>query len=389
MSDTPIQPRVPPGVQQALLERLLGTRSHDRAALEAGHRDLLAASPELARVLLRWLASHDPEAPMLSVGLAVLGVSGDPVNRRLVAELLDRVPLGTVADTVDYIHGWYVDRRHTRLSRKRFQDEMTQAYEATAGAVRESVAAESAQDASFQAGDILVTLGTYDKVQQVLDHLQLPYRTTPCNVVHELPLRADCVLIVNCPGQFTAEDLEAIRRFVLVGGTLITTDWALQTTVEPAFPGTIQYNQRPTSDDVVAVSWLHPDSPYTRGVEVPGQTISWWLEGQSYPIRVLDPRVTVLVRSEEMGRKYGEDPLVVTFAYGEGRVFHLTSHYYLQRSQGDKSVKDQKPTAAAGQPAVLAEALASGLQTHQLAAAYSSMRLLANILFHSRRQCGI
>jgi hypothetical protein len=387
MPDTPIPPRVPPGMQQALLERLLGTRSHDRAALQAGHRELLAASPELSRRLLRWLARHDPEAPLLSVGLAVLGVSGDPLNRRLVADLLGQIPLGTVADAVDYLHGWYVDRRHTRLGRQRFQDEMAQAYEATAGVVRASLS-EVARDAPFQSGDVLVTLGTYDKVQQVLDHLQLPYRTTPCNVIHELPLRADQVLIVNCPGQFGAEDLETIRRFVLVGGTLITTDWALQTTVEQAFPGTIQYNRRPTGDDVVAVSWVHPDSPYTRGVEVPGQTISWWLESESYPIRVLDPRVTVLVRSQEMGRKYGEDPLVVTFAYGEGRVFHLTSHYYLQRSQGDKASKDVEP-AAGQQAGVLGEALPSGLQTHQLAAAYSSMRLLANILLHSRRQYGI
>src|SRR5262249_24449768 len=145
------------------------------------HRDLLAASPELSRLLLRWLAQNDPEAPILSVGLAVLGVSGDPANRRQVADLLGRVTLGTVAEAVDYMHGWYVDRRHTRLGRQRFQDEMPRAYEATAGVVRESLS-EVAQDAPFQSGDVLVTLGTYDKVQQVLDHLQLPYRTTPCNV---------------------------------------------------------------------------------------------------------------------------------------------------------------------------------------------------------------
>jgi len=70
----------------------------------------------------------------------------------------------------------------------------------------------------------------------------------------------------------------------------------------------------------VPVSWVRPDSPWTRGVEVPGQTINWWLEGSSYPIRVLDPRVEVLVRSEEMGKRYGETPLVITFGYGEGRV---------------------------------------------------------------------
>jgi hypothetical protein len=100
--------------------------------------------------------------------------------------------------------------------------------------------------------------------------------------------------------------------------------------------------------------------------------------------------VTVLVRSTEMGRKYGEDALVVTFDYGEGTVIHLTSHYYLQRSQGDKSAK------AGG--AVVSEALgakllhASGaeqLGAERLSAAYSSMRLLGNILYESRRKCGV
>ena len=38
------------------------------------------------------------------------------------------------------------------------------------------------------------SVGEYDRVQQVLDHLQLPYRTVPCQVVEGLPLRADQVL---------------------------------------------------------------------------------------------------------------------------------------------------------------------------------------------------
>src|SRR5262249_49564838 len=160
-------------------------------------------------------------------------------------------------------------------------------------------------------GEILLTLGQYDKVQQVLDHLQLPYRTLPCGVVEDLPLRADQVLIVNCPGQFSPAGLEAVRLFVARGGPPITTDCALGTTVQRAFPGRVEYTGSPTADDVVPVSWVHPDHPFTRGVEVSGQTISWWLEGSSYPIRILDPRVTVLVRSREMGKRYREDPLVV------------------------------------------------------------------------------
>ncbi|CEF49292.1 unnamed protein product [uncultured bacterium] len=372
----PIQPTVPPGVQQDLLERLLGTRTRDLAAVEAAHRDLIAANPDLHRRLLSYLAASEPDSPLLSVGLAVLATGPDKQGRRFVARLLETLPVVAVADTVDYIQGWYVDRTHTRRERRRFRDEMTPAYEATADAVRREVEQQAGPaPQNYRGGEILVTIGQFDKVQQVLDYLQLPYQTIPCDMVEKLPLRADQVLIVNCPGQFDTAGLEKVRLFVAGGGTLVTTDWALQTTVQQAFSGTVEYNGRSTADDVVPVSWVHPDSPYTRGVETPGQTISWWLEGASYPIRILNDRVTVLVRSDEMGKRYGEDPLVVTFGYGEGRVFHLTSHYYLQRSQGDKTAK--------------AVDKATGMSEAQAAAAYSSMRLLANILYESRRLCGV
>jgi hypothetical protein len=383
----PIPPSVPPAGQQELLDRLLGTRVRDRAQVESAHRDLLAASPELHRQLLRWLAAHEPDSQHLSVGLAVLSTEADPAGRRFVADLIATLPMATVAETVDYIHGWYVDRTLTRRARTRFQDEMTRAYEATAGIVRQEL--EGGQAEEFRGGEILVTLGQYDKVQQVLDHLQLPYQTLPCAIVETLPLRADQVLIINCPGQFSQAALEAIRLFVARGGSLITTDWALETTVQRAFPGTIEYTGNSTADDVVPVSWIHPDHPFTRGVEVPGRTISWWLEGSSYPIRILDQRVTVLIRSQQMGNRYGEDPLVVTFDYGEGTVVHLTSHYYLQRSQGDKSAKAAGPVESQLGQQIVAQAAAGGLSGSQLSAAYSSMRLLANILYECRRKCGV
>jgi hypothetical protein len=380
---------VPLALQQDLLERLLGTRVRDQGAVEAAHRDLLVASPDLHRRLLRWLAAHEPDSAHLSVGLAVLSTGPDPAGRRFAARLVEKLPVRTIADVVDYVHGWYVDRTLRKRERKRFQDEMTRAYEATAGLVQEALREQSGvRPDEFRGGEILVTLGEYDKVQQVLDHLSLPYETLPCQKVAGLPLRADQVLIINCPGRFTPEGLEAIRLFVARGGTLITTDWALETTLQRAFPGTVAYNGRPTGDDVVPVSWVHPQAPFTRGVEVPGQTISWWLEGSSYPIRVLDRRVTVLVRSTQMGKKYGKDALVVTFDYGEGTVVHLTSHYYLQRSQGDKSAKAAAGSGATAQE-ILAVAAAGGLRGSQVSAAYSSMRLLANILYESRRKCGV
>lgn len=77
----------------------------------------------------------------------------------------------------------------------------------------------------------------YDRVQQVLDYLELPYKVLSCRMLAMLSLRADHVVIVNCPGRFTGDGIEKLRRFVAAGGTLITTDWALETTIVRAFPG--------------------------------------------------------------------------------------------------------------------------------------------------------
>jgi hypothetical protein len=60
----------------------------------------------------------------------------------------------------------------------------------------------------------------------------------------------------------------------------------------------------------------------------------WWLEASSYPIRIVDTeRVQVLITSKELGEKYGEEPVAVWFRWGEGEVFHMISHYYLQRTE--------------------------------------------------------
>jgi hypothetical protein len=202
-----------------------------------------------------------------------------------------------------------------------------------------------------QAGEILVTTVDSDQIQLALDHLQLPHRTLSCPEIEALPLRADGLLFVNSPGAFSDAGLEALLRFVTVGGTLISSNRALETTVQRAFPGTIEHAGERADDlvggGVVEVSGIDPHSPFTRGVEVPGQPIRWRLAQDTCPIRVLDERVGVLLRSQELG------PLAVAFGLGEGMVFHLTSHLDLQRSD------------------------------------YGAMRLLANIVYARRRTYGV
>ena len=60
----------------------------------------------------------------------------------------------------------------------------------------------------------------------------------------------------------------------------------------------------------------------------------WWLEGSSYPIQILNKRkVKVLVRSEELKKRYKHDPVIISFEWGKGVVYHMISHFYLQRSE--------------------------------------------------------
>lgn len=345
----------------ALLTRLLATPARDERALYAAHRALLHQDPSLYRRLVSWLLDRaDDERDQLVVALALLAVDDAPAHRALVGRALDRLPIDVAVAVVDHVRGWTVKKLQAKASLKRFDDEMSAAYRAKAQDVQAELVDHGPD---FTGGEVVVTLGQFDRVQQVLDYLELPYRLVPCGVVKDLPLRADQVLIVNCPGNFDEAGIGVIEAFVRRGGTLVTTDWALKTTVQRAFPGTIAHNGVQTADDVVNVSWIHPDDEHTRGVDVPGHTLEWWLEGASYPIEILDERrVTVLMDSAQMGARYGRSPLVVSFAHGEGVVFHLTSHYYLQRSKAEAKTQE--------------------------AAAYSSLKLLGNILYQRRRVTG-
>jgi hypothetical protein len=164
----------------------------------------------------------------------------------------------------------------------------------------------------LSAADIIVTRGQIDRAE----------------------LRPDQVIFVNCAGNFTPQGLRKLHQFVDEGGFLFTTDWALRNVLEPAFPGFVEYNDCPTADAVVRVEILSQDDPFLSSILGPGDDPQWWLEGSSYPIRVLDrEKVQVLVTSKELEEKWGEPAVFVTFPFGRGRIYHMISHFYLQRTE--------------------------------------------------------
>lgn len=182
--------------------------------------------------------------------------------------------------------------------------------------------------------DVIVTTGCYDWIQNVFKQGGIEHRTVDPKRLDRMNLDPDQVVFVNCPGTFSRKGVHRLRQFVHDGGFLFTTDWALQNVVEPAFPGYVEYNGRPTNDDVVQVELVATDDPFLQSIIGPNDEPQWWLEGSSYPIRILrEDDVQVLIRSRELEQKYGEAPVLVAFDFGEGRVYHMISHFYLQRTE--------------------------------------------------------
>lgn len=181
---------------------------------------------------------------------------------------------------------------------------------------------------------VVVVRGQFDRAESIFELAGIPCTGVEPQDVVGLDLQPDQVLLIDCPGKLPGRALMKVRDFVHRGGLLVTTDWALRHVIERAFPGFVAYGGRATADDVVRVVFEPVEDGFLDGLLDGNDDPLWWLEGSSYPIEVLDPaRVKVLVSSEEMERKYGKAPIVVAFEAGEGKVYHLTSHFYLQRAE--------------------------------------------------------
>ena len=218
------------------------------------------------------------------------------------------------------------------------QDKRDRAYKAAAHITREQLRRDAPERAraldAVKQSDVVVVAGEYDHVESVLEALEVPHTVIGTSDVERLDLRPEQLLIVNCPGVVSAAAVTRIRAFVEAGGSLFTTDWALKHVLEPAFPGVLAFSRAPTPDDVVRIEVRDAENIYLQGVLDGQDDPQWWLEASSYPISIVDTkRVEVLISSRELGEKYGEAPVAVWFRWGAGDVFHMISHYYLQRTE--------------------------------------------------------
>ncbi|HBP23836.1 MAG TPA: hypothetical protein DEA08_39420 [Planctomycetes bacterium] len=271
---------------------------------------------------------------------------------------------------------------------------MIEGYRSAAKLTRSRIAASRPEDLEhLSQTQVVVVRGCYDQGGQVFDLCQIPATRIQAEQVAAARFNPDQILFVNCPGDIDARGLAKIESFVAQGGMLVTTDWALTNVIERVFPGTIAYNRRATGDDVVRVAFEEVEDPFLEGLLDENDDPLWWLEGSSYPIKVLDPRVRVLVSSREMAEKYGEAPIVVAFEVGEGIVYHLTSHFYLQRTETRTARHQAGAGAYASQKGVSLSAAElsdptsfAGSSLTEVQSAYTSARSLSNLVISQGRR---
>lgn len=275
------------------------------------------------------------------------------------------------------------------------QDRRFRAYKAGAAVARAAMRRDDPVTAealsAVEASDIVVVRGGYDHVELVLDALDMPYTPVLPEQLDGIRLRPEQLVIVNCPGNLPPAMLPRMGEFVALGGSLFTTDWALRHVIEPAFPGKLAYNNRPTADDVVRIEVVEDDNPFLKGVMDASDDPQWWLEASSYPIRILDPgAVKVLLRSRELGAKYGEQAVAVLFEHGAGEVFHMISHYYLQRtelrSERHKAAASEWVAAKGVSVSAPVAAQMEDLSLGEVEAAGSSARLFANVVAEKKKR---
>lgn len=218
--------------------------------------------------------------------------------------------------------------------------DMDAAYKVSKQLVRERMERENPEDVEIldavKETDIVCVRGTYDHIHLVLSAIGVPFAHIDPRQLLKMDLKPEQTVYVNCPSQFPPEAAKKLSAFVEAGGMLITTDWALKHVIEIGFPNTIKFNGMPSGDEVVSVEIVDTEDEILKGFidQEKDAAPVWWLEGSSYPIEILDKkRVKVLVRSDELKRRYKADPVIVSFEWGKGIVYHMISHFYLQRSE--------------------------------------------------------
>ncbi|MBT3182180.1 MAG: hypothetical protein HN337_06720 [Deltaproteobacteria bacterium] len=227
---------------------------------------------------------------------------------------------------------------------------------------------------------ILVVDGCFDQVHHILESAKLPYARlgNPANFAQALDeLPGIKTVFINCGRDFPANQAKRVAKFVHAGGMLMTTDWALKTVIQEAFPGTIAHKGGNTGSDkfVLVDAWKSNTLPapgknaLVHMMDAEGGEPRWWLEHQSYPITRLSDGVEILLYSRQLKAAHNRGSIMVRFKWGDGWVYHMISHAFLQHKAPSTFAPCSADPADADQTRVFTESVAASPKTQ---AAYTA-----------------
>ncbi|MCZ6787792.1 MAG: FHA domain-containing protein [Planctomycetota bacterium] len=187
---------------------------------------------------------------------------------------------------------------------------------------------------------IVVVQGNFDKIEKILDRHTIPYTLVPTSYdLVSKHLRHNQILFINCmrrPLRSTAQKLtKKIKSFVGRGGWLMTSDWALDPFVTNSFKNMVRVIQRKRGkrqkDLVIQVYPTMADHRLIREVFGGRVQTLWWIEESSVLFEVTNPRVHVLIETDEMEKDFGSRQIAFDFTHKKGRVAHVLGHFYQEK----------------------------------------------------------
>jgi hypothetical protein len=175
-------------------------------------------------------------------------------------------------------------------------------------------------------GEVIVFKGRWDKAEHLLDQCGIAYSDAPRSGLAE-KLSHAAVAVVDCPGELKDDQLTALRTFVLSGGYLVSTDWALDNCIAKIFPGCLVWKGAYSNPETVDAVPVGRNNPLLKGMP---RMAPWRLDDKSEIVE-LGGRgaINVLVRSRAL---QAEDPnnigiLAATITIGNGKVLHMVGHF--------------------------------------------------------------
>lgn len=174
---------------------------------------------------------------------------------------------------------------------------------------------------------VLVVKGHWDNSGKILKKFNIPFEKIGMEQVAGYNLASVKVVIVDCQGKMDLAGKQKLRDFVMRGGSLLSTDWALDNCIQGAFPNFIAWNKGVNKQATYDAQVVDPDPVLFN------KTVShapWKLDLESHLVGIKNPQaVKVLASSEELK---GHDPdrigaLAVYFRFGRGSVLHMVGHF--------------------------------------------------------------